>query len=74
MKKVTENYFPASVFQRAGYFAEQIVKNERLTAVFETKLASINYQTAYLKAHGAKKGEKNITWNLFINANIEIDL
>lgn len=74
MKKVAENEFPASVFQRAGYLAEHILQNNKLATVFEKKLASMNFQAAYLKASGQKTGVKDAKWNLFINTKIETDL
>lgn len=74
MKKVVENDFPASVFQRAGYMAEHILQNNKLTTVFENKLATMNFQAAYLKASGQKSGVKDAKWNLFINTKIETDL
>jgi len=74
MKKVVENDFPASVFQRAGYMAEQILQNNKLTSVFEKKLESMKFQNAYLKASGPKSSVKNAKWNLFINTKIEADL
>lgn len=73
MKKVVENYFPAAVFQRAGYISEQILQNKKLASIFEKKLEKLKFQPAYLKASGQKEGVKNIRWNLFINTEIEID-
>ncbi|MEI6122710.1 MAG: type IV toxin-antitoxin system AbiEi family antitoxin [Bacteroidota bacterium] len=74
MKKVIDNDFPASVFQRAGYMAEQILHNKKLASIFEKKLASLNFQPAYLKASGTKVGVKDDKWNLFINTKIETDI
>ena len=74
MKSAADNGFPASVFQRAGYLAEQILQNNKLVTVFEQKLASMNFQAAYLKASGQKTGVKDAKWKLFINTKIETDV
>lgn len=74
MRKSVSNDFPASVFQRSGYMAEQILQNKKLATVFEEKLESMNFQTAYLKASGQKTGVKDAKWNLVINTKIETDV
>lgn len=74
MKKVIGNDFPASVFQRAGYFSERILQNNKLASVFEQKLETMKFQAAYLKASGQKAGVKDAKWNLFINTKIETDI
>jgi predicted transcriptional regulator of viral defense system len=74
MKSAADNGFPASVFQRAGWVAENILQNNKLVTVFEQKLASMNFQAAYLKASGQKTGVKGAKWKLFINTKIETDV
>jgi len=74
MKIAADNGFPASVFQRAGWVAENILQNNKLATVFEQKLASMNFQAAYLKASGLKSGAKDNKWRLFINTKIETDV
>jgi len=73
-KEALSNTFPAAVFQRAGYISEKVLNNEKLTLVFEKKLSSLKYQTAYLKASGAKSGIRDDKWDLVINTQIESDL
>jgi len=73
-KEALSNTFPAAVFQRAGYISEKVLKSEKLALVFEKKLSSLKYQTAYLKASGAKSGLRDDKWDLIINTNPESDL
>lgn len=74
MKEVVKNDFPLSVFQRAGYIAEDVLVNTKLAVIFENKLAKLNPQTVLLKSSVEKNGEKNAKWNLIINTEIESDL
>jgi len=74
MKEVVKNDFPLSVFQRAGFIAENTLANTKLAAVFENKLAKLNSKTVLLKSSEEKNGEKNGKWNLIINTEIESDL
>jgi len=74
MKEVVKNDFPLSVFQRAGFIAENALANTKLAAVFENKLAKLNPKTALLKSSEEKNGEKNGKWSLIINTEIESDL
>jgi predicted transcriptional regulator of viral defense system len=74
MKEVVKNDFPLSVFQRAGFIAENILDNTKLAAVFENKLTKLNPKTVLLKSSEEKNGEKNGKWNLIINTEIESDL
>lgn len=74
MKEVVKNDFPLSVFQRAGYIAENVLDNTKLAAVLENKLAKLNFKTVLLKSSEEKNGEKNTKWNLIINTEIESDL
>lgn len=74
MKEVLKNNFPLSVFQRAGYIAENVLGNTKLAAVLENKLAKLNFKTVLLKSSEEKNGERNAKWNLIINTDIENDL
>ena len=74
MKEAVKNDYPLSVFQRAGYIAENVLDNTKLATVFENKLAKSNPRTKLLKSSGEKNGEKNVKWNLIINTEIESDL
>lgn len=74
MKEVVKNDFPMSVYQRAGFIAENVLANTKLAAVFEYKLAKSPPTTALLKSSEEKNGEKNPKWNLIINTEIESDL
>lgn len=75
MKEVVKNDFPLSVFQRAGFIAENVLANTKLAAAFENKLAKLNPKTVLLlKSTEEKNGEKNPKWNLIINTEIESDL
>lgn len=74
MKEVVKNDFPLSVYQRAGYIAENVLVNTKLATVFENKLAKSNPKTVLLKSSEQKNGEKSEKWNLIINTEIESDL
>ena len=74
MKEVIKNDFPVSTFQRAGYFAEHILRNQKLTAVFEDFLKNKPYQIAMLKSSGAQKGVVDDKWKLIINTQIQTDI
>ncbi len=74
MKEAVKNDFPLSVFQRAGYIAENVLANTKLATVFENKLAKSNPKTVLLKSSEEKIGEKSEKWNLIINTEIESDL
>ncbi|HEY5591298.1 MAG TPA: type IV toxin-antitoxin system AbiEi family antitoxin [Paludibacter sp.] len=74
MKEVVKNDFPLSVFQRAGYIAENILDNTKLAAIFANKLDKLNTTTILLKSSGERTGERNRKWNIIINAKIESDL
>jgi len=74
MKEVVKNDFPLSVFQRAGFIAENVLGNTKLAAVFESKLTKLNPKTVFLKSSEEKTGKKNGKWNLIINTEIESDL
>jgi len=74
MKEAVGNVYPAAVFQRAGYIAEQVLRKGRLADVFEKKLSTLKFQTAFLKASGQKSGTRNGKWGLIINMQIAADL
>jgi len=74
MKEAVKNDFPLSVYQRAGYIAENVLENTKLATIFENKLAKSNHRTKLLSSSGKKSGEKNGKWNLIINTEIESDL
>jgi len=74
MKEVVKNDFPTSTFQRAGYIAENILYNEKLAAIFETKLAKLNPKTVLLKSSGEKIGERDDKWKVIINIQIDSDI
>lgn len=63
-----------SVFQGAGYIAENVLASTKLAAVFENKLAKLNPKTVLLKSSEEKSGKKNAKWNLIINTEIGSDL
>jgi predicted transcriptional regulator of viral defense system len=73
MKDAIKNNFPVSTLQRAGYFAEHILKNSKLTALIENNLKNIPYQTALLKSSGPQKGLMDDKWKLVINVRIQSD-
>lgn len=74
MKEVLLNDFPVSVLQRAGYIAENVLFNHKLSLVFENKLAKIKYQPVLLKSSGKKEGPMDSKWKVRINAQIETDI
>lgn len=74
MKAVLLNDFPVSVLQRAGYIAENVLFNHKLSLVFENKLAKIKYQPVLLKSSGKKEGPMDSKWKVRINAQIETDI
>jgi predicted transcriptional regulator of viral defense system len=74
MKEVLLNDFPVSVLQRAGYIAENVLFNHKLSLVFENKLAKIKYQPVLLKSSGKKEGPMDFKWKVRINAQIETDI
>ncbi len=71
MKVAVKNHFPLSIFQRAGYIAENVLNKPNLAAIFETKLAKLNPTTILLKSSGEKTGVKNTKWNVIINLENE---
>jgi len=74
MKEVLLNDFPVSVFQRAGYIAENVLFNNKLAIVFENNLAKNKYQPVLLKSSGKKEGPIDPRWRVRINAQIETDI
>ena len=74
MKEVVKNDFPTSTFQRAGYIAENILYNDKLAAIFETKLAKLKPKTVLLKSSGEKIGDRDDKWKVIINIQIDSDI
>jgi predicted transcriptional regulator of viral defense system len=74
MKEVLLNDFPVSVLQRAGYIAENVLFNHKLSLVFENKLAKIKYQPVLLKSSGKKEGPMDSKWKVRVNLQIESDI
>lgn len=69
-----KNDFPISVYQRAGYIAENVFENEKLASVFEKKIMKTKTKTILLAPSINKKGVKNEKWNVIINTELESDL
>jgi predicted transcriptional regulator of viral defense system len=74
MRDVVKNDFPASTFQRSGYIAENILNNNKLAAVFETKLSKLKPKTVLLKSSGQQIGERDDKWKVLINTQIDSDI
>lgn len=74
MKEAIKNDFPISVYQRAGFIAEKILKNEKLALLFENKLSKQTLKTLLLKPAGDSTGVKLDRWRLICNVEIENDL
>lgn len=74
MKEVLLNDFPISTLQRAGYIAENVLLNNKLSLVFENKLLKKKYQPVLLKSSGKKDGPIDSKWKVRINAQIETDI
>lgn len=74
MRDVVKNDFPISTFQRAGFIAENILNNNKLAAIFETKLAKLKPKTVLLKSSGQQVGDKDDKWKVLINTQIDSDI
>ncbi len=74
MRDVVKNDFPISTFQRAGFIAENILNNNKLAAIFETKLAKLKPKTVLLKSSGQQVGDKDDKWKVLINIQINSDI
>jgi len=74
MRDVVKNDFPISTFQRAGFIAENILSNNKLAAIFETKLAKLKPKTVLLKSSGQQVGDKDDKWKVLINTQIDSDI
>lgn len=74
MSDVVKNEFPISTFQRAGFIAENILNNNKLATIFETKLAKLKLQTVLLKSSGNQIGDIDDKWKILNNTQIESDL
>lgn len=74
MREIVKNDFPISTFQRAGFIAENILNNNKLAAIFETKLAKLKPKTVLLKSSGQQVGDKDDKWKVLINTQIDSDI
>jgi predicted transcriptional regulator of viral defense system len=74
MREVVKNDFPISTFQRAGFIAENILNNNKLAAIFETKLAKLKPKIVLLKSSGQQVGDKDDKWKVLINTQIDSDI
>lgn len=74
MKDVLKNDFPQAVIQRAAYIADNILQNNKLTNVFEHKLAKSKLKWVQLKSLADKNGAKDQKWKVIINTQIEGDI
>jgi len=74
MRDVVKNDFPISTFQRAGFIAENILNNNKLAAIFETKLAKLKPKTVLLKSSGQQVGDRDDKWKVLINTQIDSDI
>lgn len=74
MRDVVKNDYPISTFQRAGFIAENILNNNKLAAIFETKLAKLKPKTVLLKSSGEQIGDRDDKWKVLINIQIDSDI
>ncbi len=74
MKDVLKNEFPISTIQRAGYVAENILFNNKLTNIFENKLSKLKLKPVLLKSSGKNIGDRDDKWKVIINTQIESDI
>jgi predicted transcriptional regulator of viral defense system len=74
LKVVVKNEFPLSVYQRAGYIMEHILKEEKLANIIENRLIKENYRKTMLKPSGKKIGEVNDKWKVQVNVEIESEI
>ena len=74
MRDAVKNDFPISTFQRAGFIAENILANNKLAGIFETKLAKAKPKTVLLKSSGQQIGDKDDKWKVLINTQIDSDI
>jgi predicted transcriptional regulator of viral defense system len=73
MKETVKNDFPTSTFQRAGYIAENILGNKKLSNIFENILPKKPFKTVLLKSSGSPSGIRDDKWKVIINIEIEGD-
>ncbi len=74
MRGAIKNVFPVSTYQRAGYISDNILRNNKLAAIFETKLAKSKSKTVLLKSSGPQYGDRDDKWKILINTQIEGDM
>ncbi len=74
VRDAVKNDFPASTFQRAGFIAENILTNNKLAGIFETKLGKLKTKTVLLKSSGLQEGETDDKWKILINTQIDSDI
>lgn len=74
VRDAAKNDFPVSTFQRAGFIAENILTNNKLAGIFETKLDKLKTKTILLKSSGLQEGERDEKWNILINTQIDSDI
>jgi predicted transcriptional regulator of viral defense system len=74
MRVAVKNDFPVSTFQRAGYITETILNNNKLAAIFGTKVAKFKTKTILLKSSGQPVGDRDDKWKILINTQIDSDL
>jgi predicted transcriptional regulator of viral defense system len=74
LREVINNDFPLSVFQRAGYISESILKKSIIANVFEFRLKNESYRSTLLKSSGVGEGKVSDKWKVIINIEIEGDL
>ena len=73
-KDVVKNYFPNTVFQRAGYILDHIFHEEKLSDVIENKLSSEKMSIALLNPSGKKLGAVDNKWKVRVNSKIESEI
>lgn len=74
MRDAVKNDFPISTIQRAGFIAENILDNNKLAGIFETKLAKAKPKTVLLKSSGQQIGDRDDKWKVLINTQIDSDI
>ena len=73
-REVLENDFPLTVYQRAGYILEHIIRDEKLAGIVKERLAKENVRSTLLAPFGEKVGAVESRWKVQVNIEIESDL
>ena len=73
-RKVLGNDFPLTVFQRAGYILEHILKKGELAGIVEERLVKENIRKTMLSPSGKNTGEIQNKWKVQVNIEIKSDL